>query len=179
VTIKIPQGGHSVVAAVTAASLMLVGAAAVTMVLETPLTQALAATPVDAAAAASVAARPAVVTTASDTAPDRAKLARCACSRWRRAAATPEGVQCAVDELVISQDWVVARLNLHDAPPRSDFHAVEVMHLIGGHVDEDWHLASTHAASASSASASSASASSASATAQSAPASSGSASSGR
>jgi hypothetical protein len=157
VTVKIPQGGHSVVAAVTAASLMLVGAAAFTMVLETPLTQALAATPVDAAA---LAARPAVVHMATDTAPDRAKLARCACTRWRRAAATPAGVQCAVDELVISQDWVVARLNLHDAPPgsnfhaphdapRSDFHAVEVMHLIGGHVDEDWHLASTHAASAS------------------------------
>ena len=140
-TIKIPQGGHSVVAAVTAASLMLVGAAAFTMVLETPLTQALAAAPVD---AASLAARPAVVKMATDTAPDRAKLARCACSRWRRAAATPAGVQCGVDELVISQDWVVARLNLHDAPPRSDFHAVEVMHLIGGHVDEDWHLASTH-----------------------------------
>ena len=153
-TFKIPQGGHSVIAAVTAASLMLIGAAAFTMVLETPLTEALAAT----ATADSLATRPAVVKMATDQAPDRAKLARCACARWRRAAANPAEVHCAVDELVISADWAVARLDLHDpsrhdaiapaavgreAAARPDFHAVEVMHLIGGHVDEDWHLAST------------------------------------
>jgi hypothetical protein len=150
VALEIPQGGHSVIAAVSVASLMLVGAAGLTMVLETPLTQALAAAPSNATPnealpnqATSPATRPAVVRMADDTAPDRAKLARCACTRWRRAAASPADVHCAVDELVISQDWVVARLNLHDAPPRSDFHAVEVMHLIDGHVDEDWHLAST------------------------------------
>jgi hypothetical protein len=146
VTFKIPQGGHSVIAAVTAASLMLVGAAAFTMVLETPLTQALAA----ASPADSLAARPAVVKMATDAAPDRAKLARCACARWRRAAADQATVHCAVDELVISADWAVARLDLHDPAPsagqdaRPELHAVEVMHLIDGHVDEDWHLASTH-----------------------------------
>jgi hypothetical protein len=140
---RIPQGGHSVIAAVTAASLMLVGAAAFTMVLETPLTQALAAAPADA-----LAARPTVAKMATDASPDRAKLARCACARWKRAAADPATVHCSVDELVISADWAVARLDLHDAPEqlgaRPDFHAVEVMHLIDGHVDEDWHLASTH-----------------------------------
>jgi hypothetical protein len=121
VAFKIPQGGHSVIAAVTSASLMLVGAAVLTVVLETPLTQALAAPASNAET------------------PDRAKLARCACNRWRKSTATAASVPCAVDELVVSQDWVVARLNLH--PGR----AVEVLHLIDGHVDEDWHLASTHA----------------------------------
>ena len=132
VAFKIPQGGHSVIAAVTSASLLLVGAAVSTLVIETPLTQALAAsadsagrTPPDAPQGA-----------AEET---RAKLARCACARWRRSTATAASVPCAVDELVVSQDWVVARL--HVQPGR----AVEVMHLIDGHVDEDWHLASTHA----------------------------------
>jgi hypothetical protein len=120
-----PQGGHSVIAAVTSASLLLVGAAAFTVVLEVPLTRALAATPQAAE-------------TPEAPSPDRAKLARCACNRWRKSTSTAASVTCAVDELVVSQDWVVARLNLH--PGR----AVEVMHLIDGHVDEDWHLASTH-----------------------------------
>jgi hypothetical protein len=138
VAFKIPQGGHSVIAAVTVASLLLVGAAGLTVVIETPLTQALAATP------------PATVVRVANTGetPERARLAKCACNRWRRAS-NATGVQCAVDELVISQDWVVARLNLRNADlqstPRSDVHAVEVMHLIDGHVDEDWPLASTHA----------------------------------
>lgn len=137
-TFKIPQGGHSVIAAVTVASLLLVGAAALTVVIETPLTQALAATP------------PATVVRVANAGetPERARLARCACNRWRRAS-NAASVQCAVDELVISQDWVVARLNLRPADlrstPRTDVHAVEVMHLIDGHVDEDWPLASTHA----------------------------------
>ncbi len=157
--LKIPQGGHSVIAAVTAASLTLVGAAGLTMVLETPLTQALA--------AAEPATRPPTVFRTADAGstsstdrdtPARARLAYCACKRWRSATPNPADVRCAVDELVISQDWVVARLNLHDADtvagsraaadldaaPRPDFHAVEVMHLIDGHVDEDWHLSSTH-----------------------------------
>lgn len=131
---KIPQGGHAVVAAVTVASLLLVCAAGLTVVIETPLTQALAATP------------PVAMRGANDT-PERAKLARCACDRWRKASSTTADVQCAVDELVISQDWVVARLNLHPAlaaASRSGVHAVEVMHLIDGHVAEDWPLASTH-----------------------------------
>jgi hypothetical protein len=122
VAFKIPQGGHSVIAAVTSASLLLVGAAVSTIVLETPLTQALAA--------------PATIDAAT---PDRVKLARCACSRWRRSTSNAPSTPCAVDELVVSQDWVVAKLSLH--PGR----AVEVMHLIDGHVDEDWHLASTRA----------------------------------
>ena len=121
VAFKIPQGGHSVIAAVTSASLLLVGAAVSTIVLEMPLTQALAA--------------PATI----EPSFDRAKLARCACDRWRKSTSTAADTPCAVDELVVSQDLVVARLNLH--PGR----AVEVMHLSDGHVDEDWHLASTHA----------------------------------
>jgi hypothetical protein len=133
---KIPQGGHAVVAAVTVASLLLVCAAGLTVVIETPLTQALAATP------------PVAMRGTSET-PERTRLAKCACDRWRKAApaATATDVHCAVDELVISQDWVVARLNLHPAlaaASRPDVHAVEVMHLIDGHVDEDWPLASTH-----------------------------------
>jgi len=137
---KIPQGGHAVVAAVTVASLLLVCAAGLTLVIETPLTQALAATP------------PVALRGTSDS-PESARLAKCDCSRWRKAAsaasasAATADVQCAVDELVISQDWVVARLNLRSAPAaasRPGVHAVEVMHLIDGHVDEDWTLASTH-----------------------------------
>jgi hypothetical protein len=142
VALKIPQGGHSVIAAVTAASLTLVGAAGLTVVLETPLTQALAAEPAtqpivmrmsDSAQAAQV--------EKSGTEPPAAKLARCACARWRRAAARAD-VRCDVDELVVSREWVVARLNLHDGTPHAAFHAVEVMHLIDGHIDEDWRLAS-------------------------------------
>jgi hypothetical protein len=150
VAFKIPQGGHTVVYAVTAASLTLVGAAVSTLVLETPLTQALAAAePIS----------PTVVRLSGDSGgatdrdtSERARLARCACDRWRRSTRNSSDLRCAVDELVISQDWVVARLNLQlpDATatmprtPRRDVHAVEVMHLIDGHVDEDWHLASTH-----------------------------------
>jgi hypothetical protein len=161
VALKIPQGGHSVIAAVTAASLTLVGAAGLTMVLETPLTQALA-------AAEPLARPPAVFRMAAagslgsaeaegDT-PARDRLARCACNRWRSTTPDAGATRCAVDELVVSQDWVVARLDLHgtdsptaggitsgpDASARPARHAVEVMHLIDGHVDEDWHLASTH-----------------------------------
>jgi hypothetical protein len=123
VAFKIPQGGHSVIAAVTSASLLLVGAAVSTIVLEMPLTQALAAP----------------ATASIEPTPDRAKLAQCACNRWRKSTATAASTPCAVDELVVSRDLVVARLNLHPGQ------AVEVMHLIDGHVDEDWHLASTHA----------------------------------
>ena len=123
VAFKIPQGGHSVIAAVTSASLLLVGAAVSTLVLEMPLTQALAAP----------------ATASIEPTPDRVKLARCACDRWRKSTATAADTPCAVDELVVSRDLVVARLNLHPGQ------AVEVMHLIDGHVDEDWHLASTHA----------------------------------
>jgi len=140
VAFKIPQGGHSVVAAVTMSSLLLVGAVGLTVVIESPLTQALAAAPAAAASAT-------LVRAASDT-PERARLAQCACTRWRRAATNGAGLQCDVDELVISQDWVVAKLNLHAedlARPVAEVHAVEVMHLIDGHVDEDWHLASTRA----------------------------------
>jgi hypothetical protein len=122
VAFKIPQGGHSVIAAVTSASLLLVGAAVSTLVLETPLTQALAATARAEAAAPAAAATP-----------------QGACDRWRKSTASVADAPCAVDELVVSQDLVVARLNLHSG------RAVEVMHLIDGHVDEDWHLASTHA----------------------------------
>jgi hypothetical protein len=133
VAFKIPQGGHSVIAAVTSASLLLVGAAVSTLVLEMPLTQALAAT---ARAETSTPAGAAPEGTAEAT---RAKLARCACDRWRKSTATAADTPCAVDELVVSRDLVVARLNLHPGQ------AVEVMHLIDGHVDEDWHLASAHA----------------------------------
>ena len=134
VAFKIPQGGHSVIAAVTSASLLLVGAAVLTLVLETPLTQALAATARAEAAAPAAAATPQGAADAT-----RAKLARCACDRWRKSTASVADAPCAVDELVVSQDLVVARLNLHSG------RAVEVMHLIDGHVNEDWHLASTHA----------------------------------
>ncbi len=130
VAFKIPQGGHSVIAAVTSASLLLVGAAASTVVLEMPLTRALVATPSEAAAG--------LTTTQDMTDATRAKLARCACDRWRESISTVASTPCAVDQLVVSQDWVVARL--HPQPGR----AVEVMHLIGGHVGEDWHLACTH-----------------------------------
>jgi hypothetical protein len=141
VAFKIPQGGHSVVAAVTVASLLLVGAAALTLVMETPLTQALAAAP------SATAHRSGALERVTNDTPERARLAKCACDRWRKAATHAAGVDCAVDELVISPEWVVARLNLRTADPlaqRPGVHAVEVMHLIDGHVDEDWHLASTH-----------------------------------
>lgn len=180
---KIPQGGHGVVAGVTAATLTLVGAAGLTVVLETPLTQALAAEPV----------RSAPIVRRSHHAHPGAQapvagLARGACDRWMTnhasaiepggaplaaspflASTAPPPVQpgaqsgaaspsidpvfvfadqkCQVDELVVSRDWVVARLTVRGAPDdrgvarASDTSAVEVLHLTNGQIDEDWRLA--------------------------------------
>jgi hypothetical protein len=203
VTLKIPQGGHSVVAGVTAATLTLVGAAALTVVLETPLTQALAAEP--AVRNAPIIRRSHHAHPGAAAAPV-ATLARGACDRWMTnhasaiepggaPAATPAlltsaaiaptagvaslsslssvppvspvasvtpiastssldpGVifadqKCQVDELVVSRDWVVARLTVRGASADSgdvaraaDSSAVEVLHLTNGQIDEDWRLA--------------------------------------
>jgi hypothetical protein len=192
VIFKIPQGGHGVVAGVTAATLTLVGAAGLTVVLEMPLTQALAAEPL---------ARSAPIVRRSHHAHPGAQapvagLARGACDRWMSnhasaiapggapltvsplltsaalpaaaATATPgagagaaagpgessidPGVifadqKCQVDELVVSRDWVVARLTVRGASDdggvthAADSSAVEVLHLTNGQIDEDWRLA--------------------------------------
>lgn len=182
-TLKIPQGGHSVVAGVTAATLTLVGAAALTVVIETPLTQALAAEPVRNAPIIRRLHR--AHPGQGHSAETDAKLARGACDRWMTnhasavepSAAPPAasamltsaslapsagspslssidpGVifadqRCQVDELVVSRDWVVARLTVRGASADSgdvaratDTSAVEVLHLTNGQIDEDWRLA--------------------------------------
>lgn len=191
---KIPQGGHGVVAGVTAATLTLVGAAGLTVVLETPLTQALAAEPVR---SAPIVRRSHHAHPGAEAAPV-AGLARGACDRWmtsHSSAIAPSGApvaasplltsaaplatpdagtlsassalaasgepaassidpvfifadqKCQVDELVVSRDWVVARLTVRGAPDdrgvtrASDTSAVEVLHLTNGQIDEDWRLA--------------------------------------
>lgn len=157
-------------AGVTAATLTLLGAAGMTVVLETPLTQALAVEALPRGAAAPIVRRshhahPGAAAPAGD-------LARGACDRWsashslaiepddspRRPVAGPAAARvpgvifadrtCQVDELVVSRDWVVARLTVRgeaagdrqplSAEPRS---VVEVLHLTSGRIDEDWRLA--------------------------------------
>jgi hypothetical protein len=218
VTLKIPRGGHSVIAGVTAATLTLIGAAAVTTMLETPLTQALAAEPNGGSRT--------ILRHSHHAKPGAARsdagLARGACDRWLAnhstaiepndgpdaalmdepsldrwalksasaslaarssgRASTPRFAdlpadlparlaqdstldphvifsdqRCRVDELVVSRDWVVARLSVRGGLPGvtvsraadgdkaatdgMDLAAVEVMHLTNGQIDEDWRLA--------------------------------------
>lgn len=156
-------------AGVTVATLTLLGAAGMTVVLETPLTQALAVEAVPRDAAAPIVGRshhahPGAAAPAGE-------LARGACDRWSAshslaiepddsphtpvagpAAAHVPGVifadrTCQVDELVVSRDWVVARLTVRgdagDRPPLSAEYrsVVEVLHLTNGRIDEDWRLA--------------------------------------
>lgn len=98
---KIPQGGHGVVAGVTAATLTLVGAAGLTVVLETPLTQALAAEP---------AVRSAPIVRRSHHAHPGAQepvagLARGACDRWmtnHASAIAPSGTPLVASPLLTS-----------------------------------------------------------------------------